>query len=97
MRNWYREYGVGSINQEKLLRETLVKLVRDSTPLAALVTQQLALEKGIPTLLTALEQQGNPRVAVGLLLLTMLEENFGKEFDDILRRYQEGRERRRQQ
>lgn len=96
MRNWYKEYGGGSIDQEKLLRETLIKIVKDSTPVAALAAQQIALEKGMPRLLQAFESKGmgfvqkeDPAVVIGLFLLSYLEENLGEKFDEVLRRYQE--------
>jgi len=96
MRNWYREYGGGAIDQEKLLRETLIKMVRDSTPVVALAAQQNVIERGIPRLLQAFEKKGSgfvqkedPAVVIGVFLLAFLEENLGDKFDEALRRYQE--------
>lgn len=101
MRTWYRDYGGGSIDQEKLLRETLIKIVRDITPVAAVTAQQIALERGMPRLLQAFERKGSgfvekedPAVVVGLFMLSYLEENLGEKFDEVLRRYHEIRERR---
>jgi hypothetical protein len=96
MRNWYREYGGGTIDQDKLLRESLLKIIRDITPVAALTAQQLAAEKGMPRLLQALERKGtkyvpkeDPAVVIGLFMLDFLEENLGGKFDEVLKRYQE--------
>lgn len=96
MRNWYREYGGGIIDQEKLLRETLIKMARDSTPILALAAQQNVIERGIPRLLQAYEKRGagfvqkeDPAVVIGLFLLSFLEENLGGKFEEVLRRYQE--------
>lgn len=96
MRSWYKEYGGGSIDQEKLLRETLIKMARDSTPALALAAQQNVIERGIPRLLQAFERKGSgfvqkedPVVVIGLFLLSYLEENLGEKFDEVLRRYRE--------
>lgn len=96
MRTWYREYGGGIIDQEKLLRETLIKITKDSTPLLALAAQQNVIERGIPRLLQAFEKKGSglaqkedPAVVIGLFLLSFLEENLGGKFDEVLKRYQE--------
>lgn len=103
MRNWYREYGGGTIDQDKLLRESLIKMARESTPVLALAAQQNVIERGIPRLLQAFERKGtkyvqkeDPAVVIGLFLLSFLEENLGAKFDEVLRRYQEirgGKER----
>ncbi len=88
--------GGGAIDQEKLLRETLIKMVRDSTPVVALAAQQNVIERGIPRLLQAFEKKGSgfvqkedPAVVIGVFLLAFLEENLGDKFDEALRRYQE--------
>ena len=100
MRNWYREYGGGAIDQDKLLRESLIKIIRDSTPIWALTAQQIAMEKGLPRLLQTFERQGakymqkeDPAVAIGLSLLFYMEETLGEKFDEVLRRYRETREK----
>mgnify|MGYP001138201896 CR=1 FL=1 len=94
MRNWYREYGGGTIDPEKLLRESLIKMVRDSTPVLALAAQQNVIERGIPRLLQAFERRGtkyvqkeDPAVVIGLFLLSYMEESLGEKFDEVLRRY----------
>jgi hypothetical protein len=96
MRTWYRDYGGGSIDQERLLRETLIKMARDSTPVLALAAQQNVIQRGIPRLLQAFEKKGSgviqkedPAIVVGLFLLSFLEENLGEKFDEVLRRYHE--------
>jgi len=96
MRNWYREYGGGIIDQDKLRRETLIKIARDTTPLMAMMAQERVIEKGIPTLLKAFASKGSgfiqkedPIVVIGLFLLSFLEENLGGKFDEVLKRYQE--------
>lgn len=96
MRTWYRDYGGGSIDQERLLRETLIKMARDSTPILALAAQQTVIQRGIPRLLQAFEKKGSgfiqkedPAIVVGLFLLSFLEENLGDKFDEALRRYYE--------
>jgi len=103
MRNWYREYGGGEINQDKLLRGCLIRIMKDTTPVAALAAQQYLQEKGIPGLLQAFEKKGtkyvqkeDPIVVMGLLLLSQLEQNLGDKFDEVLRRYQEIKERGQQ-
>ena len=100
MRNWYREYGGGTIDQDKLLRESLIKMARESTPVLALAAQQNVIERGIPRLLQAFEKKGtkyvqkeDAAVVIGLFLLSYLEENLGEKFDEVLRRYHEIRER----
>ena len=94
MRNWYKEYGGGLILGEKLLRESLVKMARDSMPVAAFAAQQLAIEQGIPALVEAFQRKEDPLVAGGLMILSMLEQTVGKKYDEIVRQYQEMRERR---
>ena len=94
MRSWYKEYGGGSILGEKLLRESLVKIARDSTPVAAFAAQQLAIEQGIPALVKAFERKEDPLVAGGVMILSLLEQAVGKKYDEIVRQYQKMRERR---
>lgn len=96
MRTWYRDYGGGSIDQEKLLRESLIKIVRDITPVAALAAQQTAIQQGMPELLQAFERKGSgfiqkddPAVVIGVFMLSFLEKSLGEKFEEALRRYQE--------
>jgi hypothetical protein len=96
MRRWYGEYGGGTIDRDKLLRETLIKSIRASTPALALAAQDTVIEKGLPALLAAYErigskymQKDDPAVVAGLFLLLQLEQNLGAKFDEVLRRYQE--------
>ena len=94
MRRWYEEYGGGTIDRDKLLRETLIKSIRASTPALALAAQDMVIEKGLPVLMAAYErigskyvQKDDPAVVTGLFLLLQLEQNLEGKFDEVLRRY----------
>ena len=62
--------------------------------MAAFAAQQLAIEQGIPALVEAFQRKEDPLVAGGLMILSMLEQTVGKKYDEIVRQYQEMRERR---
>lgn len=95
MRSWYKEYGGGSIDLERTLREASIKAGRDSMVVAGLATQQLALQQGIPALLKALRQNKDPRVAGAIMILTTLEHMVGSEvYEKGIRKYQQRRKRR---
>jgi len=95
MRSWYDEYNGGSIDLEKMLREALLKATRDSIPAAALATQQLTVQQGIPALLKALRQNKDPRIAGVVMILTTLEQMVGSElYEKGIKEYQQERERR---
>ena len=96
MRNWYREYGGVSISTEKLLRESLIKVARNTAPLVAFATQQVAVEQGIPALAEAFQRNKDPRIVGGVLILSMLEQTVGDKFDEVIRIYQEIKEGTRQ-
>ena len=97
MRSWYKEHGGGSIDLEKALREASIKVGRDSMVVAGLATQQLALQQGIPTLLKALRQNKDPRIASVIMILSTLEHMVGSEvYEKGIRKYQQKRRRRAQ-
>lgn len=95
MRTWYKEQGGGSIDLEKALREASIKAGRDSMVVAGLATQQLTLQQGIPTLLKALRQNKDPRVAGVIMILSTLEHMVGSEvYEKGIKKYQQKRKRR---
>jgi len=95
MRSWYDEYNGGSIYLEIMLREALIKATRDSIPAAALATQQLALQRGIPAFLKALRQNKDPRLAGAVMILSTLEQMVGSElYERGIKKYQQEREKR---
>lgn len=94
MRIWYHEYDGASIDLEKMLREALIKAARDSIPVVAVATQQIAVQQGIPVFLKALRQHRDPGVAGVVMILSTLEKMVGSEaFEKGIENYQ----RRRQQ
>lgn len=97
MRTWYKEYGGGSIDPEKMLREALIKVVRGLTPMVAFSTQEWAIQQ-IPTLMKAREQNIDPKVAWGIMILDMLEETVGRDaYDEIVSGYQKTRDARKEE
>jgi len=93
MRSWYHEYDGASVDLEKMLREALIKAVRDSIPAVALATHQLTIQQGIPAFLKALRQNKDPRIAGVITVLSTLEQMVGTELcEKGIRKYQqEGR------
>jgi len=94
MRSWYDEYHGGSIELEKMLRETLIKATRNSISAAALATHNLALQQGIPALLKALRQNKDPRLAGAVMILSTLEQMVGSElYERGIKEYQQERKK----
>jgi len=94
MRSWYRYYG-GGTDKDRLVRETLVKIVRDSTPAIAFQTQQYAVQQGIPTLIDHYQRLKDPYLAGTVMMLSLLEQMVGSEvYEKGIEMYQEDRERR---
>jgi hypothetical protein len=95
MRRWYGEYGGGAIDQEKILRESLIKVARDTIPPAAFATHQLTVQQGIPTLMEAYRQGKDPYTAGVVMILSTLEQMAGSElYEKGIKEYQQERERR---
>lgn len=77
MRNWYKQYGGGSINAEKLLQESLVKVAKDSTTLAAFTTQQYTIAQVIPQFMNAYREGKDPQIVGTKILLMMVNQMVG--------------------
>jgi len=92
MRNWYYQYGGGSIGTEETVREALIKAARESIPVVAVATQQIAVQQGIPVFLKALRQHRDPGVAGVVMILSTLEQMVGSEaFEKGMEKYQRKR------
>lgn len=91
MRKWYTEFGVDAVDPEILIKESLVKVARATTPIAAFATQKYVIEQ-VPTLVEAWKQGKDPWTSGGIMVLSMLEQTVGSErFDQILDEYQKTR------
>lgn len=92
MRTWYHQYGGGSIGTEETVREALIKAARESIPVVAVATHQLAVQQGIPVFLKALRQHRDPGVAGVVMILSTLEQMVGSEaFEKGMEKYQRKR------
>ncbi len=95
MRDWYKEWGAGPSDPEMLMRQTLINTVRAATPAAAFATQRIAVEQGVPALIQAWQQGKDPRIAGGVMILSILEQQVGSEiYDKVVSEYQRIREHR---
>lgn len=95
MRSWYKYYGGGTTDKDRLVRETLVKIARDSTPAVAFQTQQYTLQQGIPTLLDYYYQLKDPHLAGAVMMLSLLEQMVGSEvYEKGIEVYQQERKGR---
>lgn len=93
MRKWFQEFGVDAVDTERLIRESLVKVARATTPVAAFATQKYVIEQ-VPSLVEAWKQGKDPWTAGGVMVLSMLEQTVGSErFDQILAEYQKNRKK----
>ena len=92
MRNWYHQYGGSSTGVEETVREALIKAARESIPVVAVATQQIAVQQGIPVLLKALRQHRDPGVAGVVMILSTLEQMVGSEaYEKGVEKYQRRR------
>lgn len=95
MRAWYKDFGGGSADPEKLLRETLLKVGKAAIPAAAFATDKLYAEQGVPTLIEVYKQGGDLEVAGAIMILSVLEQRVGTEtYEKAVMQYQQMRERR---
>jgi len=95
MRSWYKYYGGGTTDKDRLVRETLIKVARDSTPAVAFQTQQFFVQQGVPTLLDYYYQFKDIHLAGAIMSFLVLEQMVGSEvYEKGLKIYQEERERR---
>ena len=96
MRAWLVYYrALRGTDQDRMVRETLVKIARDSTPIAAFQTLQFTVQEGIPTLMDWYRQTGDPYVAGVVTVLCTLEKIVGsKLYDEGTKVYQQERERK---
>lgn len=95
MRSWYKYYGGGTTDKDRLVRETLIKVARDSTPAAAFQTQQFTIQQGIPALFDWYQRIKDPYIAGVVMILSTLEQMAGSElYEKGIKVYQQERERR---
>jgi hypothetical protein len=96
MRTWFEKFSGSATDPERRLKENLIQVVRDSTPLAAFTGQKLLIQQ-VPKLVEAWQRGDDPWIAGGLMILSQLEETVGSDlFDDITARYQQTREARKE-
>lgn len=93
MRKWYKEWGASPSDQETFLKQTMLNTARAAIPAAAYATEKFAIEQGIPELMKALNDSEDPQIAIGMMILSMLEKQLGREiFDNAVSKYQRTRE-----
>ena len=96
MRTWFEKFSGNATDPERRLKENLIQVVRDSTPLAAFTGQKLLVQQ-VPKLVEAWQRGDDPWIAGGMMILSQLEETVGSDlFDDIIARYQQTREARKE-
>ncbi|MCL0090199.1 hypothetical protein M1O54_07635 [Dehalococcoidia bacterium] len=96
MREWCKEFGGGSNEPESILRQTLVEMTKASAPWAAFTTQKFVIDQ-VSTIVDAWKRGEKPWIVGGIIIMSVFEEMVGSEmFDEILRRYEEGRAGRKE-
>jgi hypothetical protein len=94
MLNWYKEYGGSAIDQEKILREAQIRVVKDLTPMVAFATQQWAIQQ-IPKVEEARRKNLDPWMVQGVGLLRMFEQTVGSDlYDKVIEEYEQERKQR---
>jgi len=96
MREWCKEFGGGANEPEKILRQTLVEMAKASTPWAAFTTQKFVIDQ-VSTIVDAWKRGERPWIVGGIIIMSVFEEMVGSDmFEEILRRYEEGRAGRKE-
>ncbi len=96
MRTWWEKFGGSLTDPERILRQNLIEVVRDTTPLAAFTGQKMLVQK-VPELVQAFQRGDDPWIAGGVMVLAQLEETVGSDlYDEIIARYQQSREARKE-
>lgn len=89
MLNWHKRYGSGQSELESVISLASAEMARRALPVAAEQSYRLLIGEGLPTLKDYVERGIDWEVSATMVILTMLEQQFGSDvYQRAVREYE---------